>query len=81
MLHTTKIYKFFKTNISKDMAIKIKINRDTCIGCGACAALCPDVFEVGDDFKARVKDGADLSTDNIRDAAASCPVEAIEIDN
>ncbi|MFH1193680.1 MAG: ferredoxin [bacterium] len=60
--------------------MKITINKDTCIGCGTCPALCPEVFELDENFKARVKDGADLNSPNIKMAAESCPVEAIEIE-
>mgnify|MGYP003302018696 CR=1 FL=1 len=26
--------------------MKVKVNENACIGCGACAAICPDVFEI-----------------------------------
>lgn len=29
--------------------MKTKINRDTCIACGNCYALCPEVYESDDD--------------------------------
>ena len=29
--------------------MKVKVNKDICIGCGACAAIVPDVFELEDD--------------------------------
>ncbi|MFR2445480.1 MAG: ferredoxin [Thomasclavelia spiroformis] len=32
---------------------KITVN-DSCIGCGACTAVAPDVFELGDDGLASV---------------------------
>ncbi len=34
----------------------VSINQETCIGCGACAATCGDVFEMKDG-KAHVKAG------------------------
>ena len=29
--------------------MKVKVNRDNCIGCGACEAICPEVFNLDDD--------------------------------
>lgn len=56
---------------------KIKIDRDACIGCGSCAAIAPDVFEMDDENKSRIKDphGADDAT--IQSAAEACPANAI----
>ena len=33
--------------------MEVKVNRDACIGCGACAAICPDVFEIDDEGRKR----------------------------
>ena len=57
----------------------VKVDKKKCIGCGACAATCPAVFEMGDDGKAHVKAGADLKKNakGIAEAAKNCPVEAI----
>jgi ferredoxin len=48
-----------------------------CTACGLCESICPDVFEMQD--IAVVKEGADYSAfeAEIKDAAASCPVEII----
>ena len=54
----------------------VKINRDTCIGCGACEATCPEVFELKDG-KAHVKAGADTNKPCVKEAIEGCPVEAI----
>jgi ferredoxin len=58
------------------------IIRDLCIGCGLCAEICPEVFVMGDDMIAQVigqEVPAELE-DKVRNAAASCPVEAITIE-
>ena len=34
--------------------MKVKVNRDACIGCGACAAICPYVFEIDDEGLSKV---------------------------
>jgi ferredoxin len=50
---------------------------DTCVGCGSCVEICPEVFELEGEF-AIIKKGADLSLDQkIIDSAEACPVEAI----
>lgn len=51
---------------------------DTCIACGTCVSICPEVFDLPGDL-AVVKDDADLSLDDlIMEAAEACPVEAIK---
>jgi len=55
----------------------VRVDKKKCIGCGSCVAVCPDVFEMDDDGKARVKSGVDLKSSCILDAIKSCPVEAI----
>ena len=50
---------------------------DTCVGCGTCVEICPEVFELEGEL-AIIKKGADLSLDQkIIDSAEACPVEAI----
>lgn len=56
---------------------KITVN-DSCIGCGACTAVAPDVFELGDEGLAVVI--SEENVDGAKEAAESCPVEAIEVE-
>ena len=61
--------------------LNVSIDRDACIGCGACEEDCPDVFKLDDD---------DISTVIVTDtaghedciiaAAEGCPAEAIVVD-
>ena len=56
------------------------INADECIGCGLCEEICPDVFEMGDDGLAHVKEGANCEAAGCcQEAADSCPTEAISL--
>ncbi|HHY39135.1 MAG TPA: ferredoxin [Clostridia bacterium] len=57
-----------------------KVDKDLCISCGLCTEICPDVFELGPDDKATVKDNANLDAECIKEAADSCPTEAIAVD-
>jgi len=57
----------------------VKVDKNKCIGCGACASTCQAVFEMNDDGKAQVKIGADLKKNAkcIKEATEGCPVDAI----
>jgi len=61
--------------------MKVIIDEEACIGCGACEAVCPEVFEMVDD-KAKVIEGADLeaNAETIQEAVDSCPVECIIVE-
>ncbi len=54
------------------------IDKNSCLGCGTCAALCPLVFKVGDEGKAEVIDQNADTAENIQTAIDSCPVSAIK---
>ncbi|MBP1748022.1 MAG: hypothetical protein H6Q52_561 [Deltaproteobacteria bacterium] len=50
---------------------------DTCVACGTCVEICPEVFELEGELATIIED-ADLSLDaKIIEAAEACPVEAI----
>ena len=62
--------------------MKLVVDKDICIGCGACAAICPDVFEIDEDGLAvSVVDeiNEEVEEDAI-DAKEGCPVNAIKED-
>lgn len=57
------------------------VDKDTCISCETCVAICPDVFSMDDDGKA-VAINADIAEDIKNEAIRSrdeCPVSAIDI--
>lgn len=51
-----------------------------CTGCGACAAINPEVFEISNSFATVNPDHVDGNEDDCIDAALACPVNAIRID-
>lgn len=58
---------------------KVVVDKSKCIGCGTCVALCPEVFELGGDGKAKVKlevRGQKLEV-SVDEAIEVCPVGAI----
>lgn len=62
--------------------MKININKDLCLGCGTCVAIAPEIFEMTEENKSRVKEGVDLekNKDAILQAKNSCPCGAIEVE-
>lgn len=62
--------------------MKADVNQDLCIGCGLCPSIAPEVFELKDDGKAHtiVDEVPSSSTDEAKEAASSCPVDAISVD-
>ena len=62
--------------------MKAIVNKDICIGCGACQAIEPDVFELEDDGLAvcKINSIEEAKQDDVRDAADSCPTGAIEVE-
>ncbi len=60
--------------------MKFKVNSDTCIGCGACQAICDEVFEISDEGYAVAKD-EEVTDEDVKekavDAMEGCPTSAI----
>jgi len=67
---------------------KIKLEREKCIGCGSCAALCSKYFEMAEDGKSHIKDAAkqeveELEVEKIEcaeSASEACPAQCIHIE-
>lgn len=62
--------------------MKVKVNKDACIGCGACAAICDTVFELDDEgLSVAIKEEVAADEEQaVKDAAESCPTGAIEVE-
>lgn len=57
----------------------IKVDKEKCIGCGSCAAVCPGNFEIKDDGKSEPINSEVESLGCNQLAAESCPVQAITV--
>ena len=59
--------------------MKVKVNEDACIGCGACQAIADDVFELNDEgvSEIKVESVEDDLKDQVMEAIESCPTGAI----
>jgi ferredoxin len=63
--------------------MKACVDSDLCTGCGPCVDICPEVFELNDEGVAIVKlDEVPIELEDLcREAADSCPSEAISIED
>lgn len=58
--------------------MKVYVDEDICIGCGLCAGICPEVFEMNDNGKATAANAVTPDNeDAVKEAMDSCPVSAI----
>ena len=60
--------------------MNLKINQNKCLGCGMCAIICPNVFEIKNG-KSQIKKKADFEKNKkcLDEASKNCPVEAISL--
>ena len=58
-----------------NMAVRLKVNSEACIGCGLCVGTFDSAFELDEEGKARVI--GDLDEASAEEAIANCPVGAI----
>lgn len=62
--------------------MQAKVDKDTCIGCGVCPTICPEVFKMDSDGQATAyvtPVPAEFEA-SAEEAADSCPVSAIHIE-
>jgi ferredoxin len=69
--------------------MKVVLNRNECIGCGGCVAICPGNFKMADDGKSELIDSRKNGKNDMEkevdklgctlDAANGCPVQCIHI--
>lgn len=68
---------------------KIIQEREKCVGCGACAAICPKHWEMSADGKSKLKGSTVIEGKHVlvledaecnKDAANACPVRCIIVE-
>lgn len=59
--------------------MKTRVNED-CIGCGMCAEVCPEVFDLAVDGLSHVVGDPNGCSERVWQAAEICPVNAIEVE-
>ncbi len=70
--------------------VKVIQQRDKCIGCGTCVAVCPDFWQMDNDGKSKLKGSRDagkskfeLEVEEVgcnKEAVSSCPVQIITVE-
>lgn len=62
--------------------MKAKVIENICIGCGACQAVAPEVFEINDNGVSECTKTLipEEEYENVREAQQNCPTNAIDIE-
>ena len=64
----------------KKKIAKIEVDKNLCMGCGTCAVLAPNAFEINEDGHSSVKDTwREVDDETLINTAKSCPSMAINL--
>lgn len=61
--------------------MKVRVDENLCTGCGLCVDICPEVFEMPEAVSiVKTQNISGDLVEKVKEAAESCPVEAIIIE-
>jgi len=61
--------------------MKVRVDKETCVGDETCVEICPEIFEMEEDVAvAKMEEVPEELEEKCKEAADSCPVEAIIIE-
>ena len=60
--------------------MNIKVDKTKCIGCGVCVSIAPKSFKFDGEGKSEPINPPEDSEEKIKEAAESCPVQAINLE-
>lgn len=61
--------------------MKVRVDRDVCMGAANCVAIAPSVFKLDESKTAVVLDPTTVAEDALWEAAEACPVAAIILED
>jgi ferredoxin len=61
--------------------LKVRVDRELCIGLSNCVAIAPTVFKLDNENKALVLDPGSVDEKTLMEAAESCPQNAIIVED
>lgn len=66
---------------TQKVTMKSIVDQDTCISCGLCVSICPEVYSFNEDEKSVAIEGdiPEEYHDTAKEARDACPVDAIDI--
>jgi ferredoxin len=73
--------KCFKEGVERRREMRVRVEQDICVGDETCVEICPEVFDMdGDVAVTKMDEVPEELEEACRDAAESCPAEAIIIE-
>ncbi len=67
--------------MSVETRVRVRVDRDKCVGSTICVQLTPGVFALNAQRQSEVVDGEGDTAAQIREAAEQCPVSAIVVED